>query len=661
MQRLPLRGGALMLRANRVGDLPPLINHEGNPQVLESLRSFVGGWVAKILLVLLIGSFALWGVSESILGGANTNTVATIGETKVTTRDFLSTYNRNLSQVQRQTGRRLTREQARVFGIENRTLSSVVAYASLDEYARINGLSLSDDTMARMLAQNRQFQDSTGKFNRDTFRRAVYENRMRESEFIELQNRSAVRSQITQSFATGNILPDVFKSALASYTNEERKFAHLTITPAQAGTPPAPTDEQLKTYFEANLSKYRAPEYRKLEILSLEPKDLADQQTVTDEEIAADYQAREASYKKPEQRRVQQIVFKSQTEADAAVKALSEGAVFETILSDNKVKLTDADLGLLPKDQLPAAIQEAAFSAELNTISDIIKGPFGPTMIRVTEVSPAETTPLAKVKDDIRKELALRKAAEAVVSMQETIEDSRAGGTSLIETGKRLKLKVRTVEAIDRTARTPDDTIINDLPSSASLLEQAFQTQVGAQAAPIELGATGYLWYDVAKITEARDRKQDEVTEKLKTDWIAAEQAKLNEKKAEELKARIEKGATLSQIATELNLLEKNTLFLKRNGRDEGFPNTAVQAGFKGDAKAVSIVDGEKAGEKMIITIAEIKGNDAQATSVPDEQVKLANEGAADDLLNQMISNIQSSFEVTQNPAAINQALTQGY
>ncbi len=629
--------------------------------MLEALRSFVSGWVAKVLLVLLIGSFALWGVSGSILGGAHSNSVAQVGETNVSVRDYLTAYNRNMNDVQRRIGRRLTRDQARVFGVEARTLSNVVSFAALDEYARINGLALSDQTLARMLAENREFQDSSGKFNRDTFINAVRQAQMRESDFIELQNESAVRSQVTQSFATGPILPKAFTAALGAYSNEERKFAHLTIKAAHAGAPASSTQEQLKTYFEENLKKYAAPEFRKLSILTLEPKDIADEASVTDEDVAGDYEARKSAYETPEKRRVQQIVFKSQKEADAAIKALGEGAVFETILSDNKVTLADADLGLIEKARLPKAIQDTAFGSELNTVSGLLKGPFGPTMIRVTEMTPASVTPIDDVKDDIRKDIALRRAVEAVISMQETVEDSRAGGVSLEETGKRLKLNVRTIDAVDRSALDSGGNIINDIPSSAELLEQAFNTEVGAQASPLDFGDTGYVWYDVLEITEARDRTQDEVTERLKTDWTADEQARLILEKAEALKARLDKGAKLADIATELGVLEQSTGLLKRNGSAEGFPTSATRAGFAGDTKNVAIVDGASAGEKMIITVAEAKGVEAQVVKVPDEQVDLANEGAADDILSQMIANLQQKYAVTQNPTLINQALTQGH
>ena len=629
--------------------------------MLESLRSFVGSWVAKILLILLVGSFALWGVSGSILGGADATTVATVGETKVSANTFVGVYNRALGETQQQIGRRLTRSEAKIFGVEGRALGQLVSWATLDEFARRNGLSLSQDTLARLIAENPSFQDSSGKFNRDLFRRATAEAQMRESDFVTLQNASAIRNQLTEAFATGPVLPDVFKNALSQYTEEERSFSHITITPEIAGKPLAPADQDLKTYFEANEATYKAPEYRKLVILALEPKDIADEAAVTDEEIAADYEARKDAYAKPEQRRVQQIVFKSQEKADEAIKSLQEGAVFESVLTENQVQLSDADLGLQSKDKLPKAIAEQAFALPLNSTSEIIKGPFGPTMIRVTEIEPAKTTELAEVNDDIRKDLALRKAADTIIALQETVEDNRAGGSSLAETADQLGYKSRIIDAIDRTGRDANEQEIKNLPSSRNLITEAFKSSVGDQPSPIDFGTAGYAWYEVTEIIDPRDRSLDEVREKVAKDWTAAEQAKLVQAKAEKLKVRLEKNEAFADIAKELGVEVKTTKPMKRAGTEDGFPNSAALAGFAGKAKHVAIVDGERPGEKLLLKVAEIKGLEAQAVKAPENLVTLANQGAAEDLLNQLIVKLQGDYTVTQNPALIDQVLSRGY
>jgi len=626
--------------------------------VLEALRSFVSGWVAKALLILLVGSFAMWGVSGNILGNSDTSTIAQVGETKVSVREYLNAYNSNMSEVQTQAGRRLTRDEGRIFGVEERALSNVVTTATMDEFARTQKLSLSDNTLAQLIAANPVFHDSSGKFDRDRFRLAIQQAQMRESDFIATENQYAIRSQIARAFSTGNLLPDVFKNALGEFTQEQRKFNYITITPALAGKPADPTAGQLKKYFEENKTSYKAPEYRKLILLAVEPKDLADEKSVSQKEVSDDYDKRLATYSQPEQRRVQQIVFSSQEKADAAIKSLAEGGVFETILSDNnnKIKLSDADLGLVVKEKLPESLQEEAFSLEINTPSKVFDGTFGPTMIRITEIQEANVTLLSDIEDNIRKELALRKARIKITDMVEAVEDMRAGGASIEQVGQRLKLKTRAVDAVDRAALTPDGTVMKDLPASTKLLEQVFGLEVGAEANPVEFGKDGYVWTDVP----ARDREQKEVTDKVKADWISAQSSQGVSNLASELQKKLESGTSFDDIAKLVNTEIKTTALLKRAVAEGAFNRAANLAGFDGGAKNVAIVKAENNGEQILLMVTEITRPEARIIALPEREIQIANQGIAEDLLVQLVNNLREGYNITQNPTLIDQAITRG-
>ena len=621
--------------------------------MLEALRSFVGSWAAKILLVLLVGSFALWGISGSLLGQGDVNTVATIGETKVPARDFVAAYQRNLGQIQQQTRQRLTREQARTFGVEARAFSDVVAFGTLDEYARRSGLSLSEDSLVRMIGENPQFQDSTGTFNRDTFRRAVYEAQMREADFVDAQNASAIRSQITRGFATGEVLPDVFAQALGEFSNETRVIDYVTVTPTAVGIVARPDDSTLQAWFEERKADYAAPEYRKLTLLQINPELIADEKAVSADQVAADYEARRANYEVPEKRRVQQVVFVDREAADALAAKVAEGELFDTAITD--AGLTSNDLGLVAQGEVPNAIGEAEFALELNGVSPVIDGPFGPTLVRGTEIAQPRTTPLAEVEADIRRDLALRTAADRVNDLYEAIEDSRAGGASLPEIASKLDLDVRTIENVDRTGRDASGAVIGDIPSSPTLLARAFEAQIGQQGSPIDGDQGGYTWVDVDEITPTRDRAFAEVADRVAQDWISAERARLVAEKADAIAAGLKEGATMAALAADNGLSVVTTQPLKRNAQGDAFPRSAVEAAFNGGPDVVFVAEGITAPERIVGKVTAVAGDE---TPPPAETMELANEGAANDLLNQFIGNLQSEYAVTRNDAVIDAALT---
>ena len=79
--------------------------------MLNTLRGSISGWTAKILLGLLVLSFAVWGIGDVFRGGV-ANAVLTAGETEVSLQDYALAYNRAQSRLAQQIGRRPTAEEA---------------------------------------------------------------------------------------------------------------------------------------------------------------------------------------------------------------------------------------------------------------------------------------------------------------------------------------------------------------------------------------------------------------------------------------------------------------------------------------------------------------------------------------------------------------------
>src|SRR3712207_1773665 len=122
--------------------------------MLETLRQGANSWVAKALLVLLVISFGIWGVSGQFQGyGAGT--LATVGEEEVTVPEFA----RVQEQAQR-SGRQVNPEQ-----ILNRLLLD----AAIDDEARSRNLGISDDRVAKALADDPTFRGANGSFDRERF------------------------------------------------------------------------------------------------------------------------------------------------------------------------------------------------------------------------------------------------------------------------------------------------------------------------------------------------------------------------------------------------------------------------------------------------------------------------------------------------------------
>ncbi|MBZ9700803.1 MULTISPECIES: SurA N-terminal domain-containing protein [unclassified Mesorhizobium] len=629
--------------------------------MLGILRSAAGTWVAKLLLSLLVVSFAVWGVSGRLMGGlAGHDSVITAGGTKVSINEYRLAYDRQLAVMSQQFGQRLTHEQAKALGVDNQVLAQLVSGAVLDEQARKLGLGLSKDRLAELTREDPAFKGPGGQFDRRAFEYRLREVGMRPEDYLKNRAQVAVRQQIVEAVSDGLKAPDTFFKAVALYRGEDRTVDYLTLPKALVEPIEAPSDSALQAYFEANKKTYAAPEYRKFSYVRLEPQDIMDTSSVTDAQVSDDYNKNKARYTTPEMRTIEQLVFKTPDEAKAALDSLKSGATFDKLVTAEGKTPADTLLGTLAKDKIAdKAVADAAFALNVNEVSPVVQGAFGPVLLRVTEIKPEVVKPLAEVSDQIRKDLALGEANRILLDVHDNYEDSRAAGSSLADAAAKLKLKVVTVDAIDRSGLRPDGSIVKDLPESPALIKAAFDAEPNTENEALTTADNGFIFYEVASITPARDRTLDEVRQKVVADWTAAETAKRLTAKAQELEKRLKAGATLDVIAGELKLEKQTKRGLKREADDADFGKEGAAVMFGVGEGGTGLIPSPTSDAQILFKVAEVfEPAGADASSVPEDARKSFTSGMSDDLLDQLVAQLQTQYGVRVDQAAVAQAST---
>ncbi|RVA49776.1 SurA N-terminal domain-containing protein, partial [Mesorhizobium sp. M7A.F.Ca.CA.004.09.1.2] len=617
--------------------------------MLGILRNAAGTWVAKGLLVLLVLSFLVWGVSGQLMSGlAGHDSVITAGGTKVSINEYRLAYDRQLAVMSQQFGQRLSHEQAKALGVDNQVLAQLVSGAVLDEQARKLGLGLSKDRLAELTREDPAFKGPGGQFDRRTFEYMLQQIGMRPEDYLKNRAQVAVRQQIVEAVSDGLKAPDTFFKAVALYRGEDRTIDYLTLPKALVEPIAAPSDSVLSAYFEANKKTYAAPEYRKFSYVRLEPVDIMDTTAVTDSQVSDDYNKNKARYTTPELRTVEQLVFKTPDAAKAALDSLKAGATFDKLVTAEGKTPADTLLGTLAKDKIAdKAVADAAFSLNANEVSQVVQGAFGPVLLRVTEIKPEVVKPLAEVSDQIRKDLALGEASRILLDVRDNYDDTRAAGSSLAEAAAKLKLKVVTIDAIDRSGLRPDASIVKDLPQSPELIKAVFDAEPNTENDALTTADNGFVFYEVASVTPARDRTLDEVRQKVVADWTAAEISKRLAAKADELEKRLKAGATLDVIASELKLEKQTKRGVKREADDVDFGKEGAAAMFGVGEGGTGLVPSPTGDGQILYKVAEVfEPAGADASSVPDDAQKSFTSGMSDDLLDQLVAQLQTQYDV---------------
>jgi len=625
--------------------------------MFDLLRRAAHTWVAKLLMLLLVASFGIWGVSRSLISGGTSTTVVSVGDQHVDVNELRLAYQRQVANLSQQFGMRLTPEQARAFGVEQQVLAQLVAGASLDQLAEDMNLGLSQDRLAQLIGDDPAFKAVNGQFDRTLFTSRLRNAGIREDDYIKERSKVAVRSQIVDAVSNGFTAPKTLVDALKLYRQESRGIDYLLLTNANIEPIKAPAEDVLAKWFEGAKTRFRAPEYRKIAFLKLQPEDIADAASVTDDQIREDFEKRKESFRTPEARTIEQLTFQNKDLANAALAALKTGTTFDQLVTDQGKTAADVFLGEFSKDKVPdQAIADAAFAVSKDGgTTTVVDGTFGPVIVRVSNIKPESVKTLDEVKEEIRKQLAVSNASQELINVHDQIEDLRGSGSTLEQIAEQLKLKAIVIDAVDATGLDKDGNEVKDIPAKQQVLGAAFKTEAGADAPSLSIGTDGYLWFDVRDITPERDRPLSEVKDKAIADWTAEQQKLELAKKAEELKQQAQKGTSLADIAAPLGITVESKSGITRGTDDAVLGRAGVIAAFSGPIDTIASAVGGDPTTQILLKVTEVNTEPTgDVLNNQDQQITSTANAAGDDILDQMVNLLQ-----TQYGASVNQPLAE--
>ncbi len=433
------------------------------------------------------------------------------------------------------------------------------------------------ETIAEAVRNDPGLKGPDGKFDSAKYNQYLRDVGLSERAFIAQQRNVYLRQQLQYSLIDGLTPPKALVQAILDTKAETREIAYYTLPPAAAGEIPPPSDEALKTFFNARKSEWRAPEYRSFDALLITPATLAKPDSVTDDEARAFYEKEKATkYTVPEKRNLQQIVFPSEAEADEAGAKVKAGTSFEDIAKARKLADADLNLGEVTKAGVfDPAVAEAAFALPKDGVSAPVKGRFGYVLVKALSITPGSVKPFDEVRGAIKEQIAASRAVDQVQSLHDKIEDARGNGKSLAEAASSVGMTVRTYDGVDREDRNAAGAKV-DLVDKDLLLPAVFASDIGVDDEPIPTKDNGFLWFSVIRIDPAHDRTFEEVKDKTASVWRAEETAKRLAETASQAVKKLDAGADIAELAKAANAQVKTAKDIRREGGAGLAPNVVA-------------------------------------------------------------------------------------
>ncbi|HYH20619.1 MAG TPA: peptidyl-prolyl cis-trans isomerase [Azospirillum sp.] len=622
--------------------------------MLQFIRSFAGSWVVKILFVLLIASFAVWGIGDVIRQGGSSNTMIEVGPVDVGRTEVDQEFRRQMERLRPLFGGTLTVEQARQFGVLDQAIATLVQRNLYDLAAQDAGLAVGMETVRQRIAEEPAFRDQQGRFNATLFQQVLRQNGLSEDGYVQILRREIAREMVSGAVGGGAVAPKPLVEELFRFRQEKRVAEVITIPNASVGDVGTPDDAAVQRYYEDHQVRFTAPEYRTLTVLQLSAEDLAKDVTVPDEQVRAAYDERSDEFTTPERRTVQMVVVDSEEKAKQIADAARGG---QSLADAAKAAGTEPlTLDSVTSQELPE-IGPAVFALPQGQVSAPVKSALGWHVATVTAVQPGAHKSFEEVRGELLAQLKREKAADRLYEVSNRLDDALAGGATLAEVAQGQGLKTVQVAAVDSTGKAPDGTTVTGVANLPDVLKVAFGLPQGRTSNVTETKDNSFFAVHVDGITPAAVRPLAEVKADVIAGWQEEERAARAAAKAKEvaekLKAGNEGGA--QDIAAKAGGSFAMTAPFTRDARTvEGLSAELVRQLFA--AKPEEVVVGSAGDRHIVARLKEVIAADPAAPDAPLGAVEdTVLRGVEGDIMTQFAEALRQQYPVEVHRALIDQ------
>lgn len=631
--------------------------------LLEKMKKGVGKVIITILAVLLIISFAVWGIGDMVGGISNPNEVAEVGGTKISQREFQEQFRREMDRIRSRIGN-IDSQQARNLGLADSTLNGLISRRLLGLQASELGLLVSDEQVVEQIQRQPAFRNALGQFDRSVFQVTLANNGLSEGAYVASLRQDTQQEYIGGVISAGVSAPPLLAETVYRYRNERRSADVIKIKRAPLANAPTPTETDLNGYLDKNGNRFRSPEYRALSVLYLDPVEVAKELSPSEEKIKEEYEDRLASLSVPERRRIEQILIKDEEKAKKAHATLSEGRSFDAVAKEFSGKSgDDIKLGLVTQGDLLPDMGKAAFALNKDAFTQPVKSPLGWHILRATEIQPGRTPKLEEVRKQISDDLAQELALDDLVTRANRVEDALAGGASIEDAAQEAGMKIRKIPPIDAAKKLQTGAVLDGLPTDTGFIETAFSLKSGGSSDLVESSNGGYFMLRVDRIVEAAKRPLSQVRADVERAWKTAKLNEIAKKTADEIRDKAKGGTPLTEIATSKGLVVENGKPVSRfgTGTDTVIPRPLLAELFK--AKSGGVVMGQTADGYAVAKLREIKNETPNANDGDFKRLQETLSSAiANDVLQEYTRALREEYSVSINRRALDAYFAnQGY
>ena len=601
--------------------------------MLENIRENSQGTIAKVILGLVILTFAVAGIG-SYTNSVDTSVAEVNGE-KISLQTFEQAYQAQRRRMQQQFGEMfdtLAANPEYMANLRNSVLENLINEKLLDQNANELGIRVSDARLKEIIRKMPEFQVD-GKFDNNRYLAIIQQSGFfQSSDFRDYLRTEMIRRQLTQALVATEFSTPYQVNLLQSLQNQLRDIRFAVIGAAQFKEKVEVSDDEVKTYYQTHQDRFQTQEQVKVDYIALNADKLSKDIHITEDDIKNYYQENIARYTQPEQRRIAHILIEfgddegaAKKQAEALLAKIKQGEDFAKLAQENSADTLSGenggDLDWIEKGSMDEAFDEAAFALkEVGEVSDVVKSSFGFHLIKLTDLKAEKIKPLAEVKDELKEKLAKEKAQEKFFELQQQLAQvSFEYPDSLDDAAGAVDTEVQTSTWLKRAGNSApfDNAKVIDAIFSDVVLTEGLNSDV------IEVNDNLAIVVRLNEYQEAKIKPLSEVKEQIKALLIAEKATQTTQAKADELLAALKSATHVDELLSSVNAQFVEKSAVARFGSD--VDAAIVKAAFvlphpvegKVSASTVTLANGDLA----VVQVQAVTAGEAQANPNVMQQI----------------------------------------
>jgi peptidyl-prolyl cis-trans isomerase D len=537
--------------------------------MLTTIREKTQGWIASVILGLLVIPFALWGVNSYFESDARI-IVARVGDHEIGVETYKNALEQQRQSLRSTFGSGLNQKLFESREFKMRILDDLVDQVLLARDAEEKGYVIGDAELAGRITRIPSFQRD-GKFDTKLYESVLRANGLTPRGFETRIRQEATIKQVEDSFNQSVMVTASDIAAVVRLETQARQASYLLVRPPQYLARVSVTPAAVEEYYQSNTEQFRKPEAVRIQYVRLAMADLVSKISVSEDDVQKAYAQDSARFSTAETRRASHILIKAAPGDEAADKQalqtiqalrnkLAAGEDFSKQARQTSADTISAakggDLGYVARDgSMVKEFEDALFGLKKGELSQPVRTSYGYHLIRVTDIKAGTRKSLREVRAELETALRTRKAEEQFYELSERFHNLvYEQSDSLKPAAEALGLALEQSDWFTREGG-------GGIAADRRIVEAAFEQEVLAQGRnsnPVETGPNTLLALRVLEhkdpVTLPLSDVRAQIEGVLKQRLAASEAQKVSDK----LVADLQKGGSMAELAGQSGLTVTN-------------------------------------------------------------------------------------------------------